>query len=148
MNVRDQIQQDLKEALKAKDEIKVGTLRMVSAAFLNKEKEKGEIPSDEELQNIVLFEAKKRKESMTAFEQGGRPELVEKEKAELEILQTYLPEQLSEEEVRIFVEEAVTETGASSPQDMGKVMAAVMPKVKGKADGTLVNKIVKEALGA
>ena len=96
---------------------------------------------------MILSEAKKRKEAIEAFTKGGRPEMAEKERKELEILQKYLPEQLSQEEVRKLVEEAIKQTGAATPQDMGKVMAALMPKVKGKADGALLASIVKELLG-
>ena len=144
--MKERIQNDIKEALKAGEEIKVGTLRMVLAFFINKEKEKGEAISDEEAMNVLQTEAKKRRESIEAFEKGGRPELAEKEKEELEILKIYLPEQLSAKEIQDFVTQAIEKTGATSMQDIGKVMGALMPQVKGKADGNLVNKIVKEKL--
>lgn len=149
--MKKEIQGELKAALLQKDELKTGTLRMLLAALVNKEKENppagGLGPlSEEQTQDIVLSEVKKRKEAIEAFEKGGRPEMAAKERKELEILQKYLPEQLSEEEVRKIVEEAIAQTGASSPQDMGKVMAALMPKVKGKADGSLLASIVKEFL--
>ena len=146
--MKERIQNDIKEALKAGEEIKVGTLRMVLAFFINKEKEKGEAISDEEAMNVLQTEAKKRRESIEAFEKGGRPELAEKEKEELEILKTYLPEQLSAKEIQDFVTQAIEKTGATSMQDIGKVMGALMPQVKGKADGNLVSKIVKEKLTA
>jgi len=144
--MKERIQNDLKEALKAGEEIKVGTLRMVLAFFINKEKEKGEAISDEEAMNVLQTEAKKRRESIEAFEKGGRQELAEKEKEELEILKTYLPEQLSAKEIQDFVTQAIEKTGAESMQDIGKIMGVLMPQVKGKADGNLVNKIVKEKL--
>lgn len=144
--MKQQIQQELREALLQKDEVKTSVLRMLLAAFVNKEKEKGTELTLEQAQAIVQSEAKRRKESIEAFEKGGRQDLAGKEKAELEILKKYLPEQLSEEEVRKLVAEAIGETGATNPQDIGKVMAAVMPKLKGKADGALVNAIVKESL--
>ena len=146
--MKERIQNDIKEALKAGEEIKVGTLRMVLAFFINKEKEKGEAISDEEAMNVLQTEAKKRRESIEAFEKGGRPELAEKEKEELEILKIYLPEQLSAKEIQDFVTQAIEKTGATSMQDIGKVMGALMPQVKGKADGNLVNKIVKEKLAS
>lgn len=164
MSLRTSIQGEIKEALKEHNEVKVGTLRFLFAAIVNKEKEKRykiakESPnsteaelqkkselSDEEVQQVVAGEAKKRKESIEAFQKGNRQDLVEKEQKELEVLKTYLPEQLSEEEIRKLVQEAVASTSASSPKDMGKVMTALMPKVKGKADGALVSKIVQELL--
>ena len=146
--MKERIQNDLKTALKAGEEVKVGTLRMVLAFFINKEKEKGETISDEEAMNVLHTEAKKRREAIEAFEKGGRPELAEKEKKELEILQTYLPEQLSEQEIQNLVTQAIEKTGATSMQDIGKVMGALMPQVKGKADGNLVNTIVKKQLAS
>ena len=146
--MKQQIQQELKEALLQRDELKTGTLRMLLAALVNKEKEKDQHQlSEEEIQQVVITEVKKRREAAEAFEKGGRAEMAEKERKEMEILQKYLPEQLAEEEVRKLVEEAIAQTGAATPQDMGKVMAALMPKVKGKADGAFVSALVKELLG-
>mgnify|MGYP001576363369 FL=1 len=146
--MKQNIQEELKAALLQRDELKTGTLRMLLAALVNKEKEKNEGPlTEEQTQGVILSEAKKRKEAIEAFTKGGRPEMAEKERKELEILQKYLPEQLAEEEVRKLVEEAIAQTGAATPQDMGKVMAALMPKVKGKADGAFVSALVKELLG-
>ena len=150
--MKQEVQREIKEALLQRDQLKTGTLRMLLAALVNKEKEnppaggQGSLTEDQ-TQTIVLSEVKKRKEAIEAFEKGGRPEMAEKERKELEILQKYLPEQLPEEEVRKLVEEAIKQTGAAKVQDMGKVMAALMPKVKGKADGALVSSIVKELLG-
>lgn len=164
MSLRKRIGDDIEGAMKRREQLKVETLRMLVAALVNKEKEKrhkvatgdkditeqelsqkAEL-SDEEVLDVINSEAKKRKEAMEAFEKGGRQDLVEKERAELEVLQAYLPEQLGEEELRQLVKEAVESTGAASPQDMGKVMAELMPKVKGRADGALVQKTVKEIL--
>ena len=145
--MKEEIQQDLKEALLQKNELKTGTLRMVLAAFVNKEKEKGTELTQEQAQAILLTEAKKRKESIDAFEKGGRAEMAQKERKELEILQAYLPDQLSEEEIRKFVKDAIAQTGAVKVQDMGKVMAALMAQLKGKADGEQVSALVKELLG-
>ena len=119
---------------------------MLLAALTNKEKEKGEELADEQIQQVIATEAKKRKEAAEAFEKGGKSEMAEQEKKELEILQAYLPEQMGEEEIRKLVKEAIAKTGAQSPQDMGKVMAALMPQTKGKADGALVSQIVKQSL--
>ena len=145
--MKQNIQEELKAALLQRDELKTGTLRMLLAALVNKEKEKNVGPlTEEQTQDIILSEAKKRREAIEAFKKGGRPEMAEKERKELEILQKYLPEQLSEEEVRKLVQEAIAQTGVSSQKDMGKVMAALMPKVSGKADGSLVRALVKELL--
>lgn len=142
------IQQELKEALLQRDELKTGTLRMLLAALVNKEKEKGQGElSEEQVQSIILSEVKKRKEAVEAFTKGERPEMAEKERKEMEILQKYLPEQLGKEEIRELVKDAISQTGATTAQDMGKVMAALMPKVKGRADGALLASIVKELLG-
>jgi len=146
MQLKGQIQNDLKNALRARNELEVSALRMLLAALINKEKERGLEITDEEAQNILLAEVKKRKEAAEAFTKGGRGEMAEKERKEMVILQQYLPEQLAEEEVRKLVKEAVEQTGAKIPQDMGKVMAVLMPRVRGKADGALVSALVKEFL--
>ncbi len=158
------IQSDLTQALKRGDEITCSTLRMLLAAILSKEKEKRykiskEEPeltekelaeksflTDEEVIEVVSSEIKKRKEAILGFEKGERKELAEKEKSEMEILGKYLPEQLSEEEIERLVKDAIEEVGAGDIKDMGKVMAALMPRVKGKADGSVVSRIVKELL--
>ena len=145
--MKQNIQEELKKALLQRDELKTGTLRMLLAALINKEKEKNQGPlTEEQIQSVILSEVKKRKEAVEAFTKGGRPEMADKESKELEILQKYLPEQLPEEEVRKLVQEAIAQTGAAKAQDMGKVMAVLMPKVKGKADGAFVSAVVKELL--
>ena len=162
MELKGKIKQELNKAVKEKKELEATTLRMVCAAFLNKEKEKRaklakqELKeeelieksqlTDEESLEIVVSEAKKRKEAILEFEKGGRKELADKEKKELEILKKYLPEQMPEEDIRKLAQEAVTKTNASEPKDMGKVMAELMPQIKGRADGSLVSKVVKELL--
>jgi len=154
MTLKGKIQEDLNSAIKSKREIETSTLRMLSAAILNKEKEKRyksgkseDIPLiDEEIIEVVFNEVKKRKEAIELYEKGDRQELADKEKKEAETLQKYLPEQLTEEEVKKLVKEAITKVGAKEQKDMGKVMAELMPQVKGKADGGLVSKVVKELL--
>lgn len=154
MTLKEKIQEDLNSAIKSKREIETSTLRMLSAAILNKEKEKRyksgkseDIPlTDEEITEVVFNEVKKRKEAIELYEKGDRQELADKEKKEAEILQKYLPEQLTEEEVKKLVKEAIAKVGAKEQKDMGKVMAELMPQVKGKADGGLVSKVVKELL--
>jgi len=164
MALKGNIRENLKEAVKNREELKSSVLRLLLSAIFNKEKEKRyklskEKPEfeekdlekesqlvDEEVIEVISSEIKKRKESILEFEKGKREDLVEKEKKELDILQKYLPEQLSEEELQKLAKEAIDKTGAKEIKDMGKVMQEVMPKVKGKADGTLVSKIVKELL--
>jgi uncharacterized protein len=164
MASRQSIQEDLKQSMLAKDELRTGTLRMLLAAVGNKEKEKRYKVSKaepklteqelqaksallpEELQDAVSFEVKKRREAIEGFEKGGRKEQAEKERQELEILLPYLPVQLLEEEIRQLVKDTIAKVGAAGPQDLGEVMGALVPQTKGKADGNLVNKIVKELL--
>jgi len=148
------IHDDLERAVRKKDEIARSTLRLLLAAILNKEKEKkykekieGEPElNDEEIIEVISSEVKKRKEAIVEFEKGKREDLVEKEKAEMEVLKKYLPEQLSEGEIKKLAKEVIKKTGAKEPKDMGKVMGEIMPQVKGKADGSLVSKIIKELL--
>ena len=164
--LKEKILQNLNTALKEKKELEVSVLRMLSAAISNREtekrtkfwKEKPDLSSedlekeskltDEEVMEVVSAEAKKRRESIEGFQKGNRQEMAEKEKKELEMLGKYLPEQLSEEEIKKIVQEAVSKVGAKEMRDMGKVMQELMPKVKGKADGALVSKIVKGSLEA
>ena len=148
--LKQQLQDQLKQAMKDQDELKKSVLRMLLSAVTYYEINKGGAgyeATDEDVLTVIGTQVKQRKDSIEQFEKGGRPELAEKEKKELELLQVYLPAQMSEEEIRSIVKEALEQTKASSPADMGKVMGALMPKVKGKADGSLVSKIVKESLG-
>lgn len=154
MSLKEKISEDLKTAFKNKEEKKVGVLRLLLSAIKNKELEKraaaktGEEQalSDEEVLVLAQSEVKKRKEAINQYAQGGRPELAAKEQEEIDIIQTYLPEQLVEEEVKKIVQEAVVKSGASSTKEMGAVMAIVMRELKGRADGNLVSALVKEAL--
>lgn len=160
-----QLQEELKASMKAGDALKTSVLRMLFAAISNKEKEKRfkaskadsqlleqELDeksqlSEEELLDVVSFEAKKRREAIEGFEKGGNQDMAEKEKQELAMLMAYLPAQLTEEEIHEFAKEAIAHTGAATQKDMGKVMAVLAPKIKGRADGALVSKIVKDLLG-
>jgi uncharacterized protein YqeY len=147
--LKEKIIGDLKAAMMAKDETKLSVVRMLKSALQYFEINKGGAgyeATDEDVIEVVGKEIKKRREAIELYEKGNRPELAEKEKQELEVLQTYLPEQLSEDEVRKFVDDAFTETGATTMQDMGKVMAVLMPKVKGKADSSFVSTLVREKL--
>ncbi|MCQ9207539.1 MAG: GatB/YqeY domain-containing protein [Omnitrophica bacterium] len=142
-----QIETEIKKAMKARDAIKVSTLRMLKAEMNNlKIDENKKELSDIEVIKIVRRQIKQHKDSIEQFEKGKRQDLVEKEKKELAILKNYMPEQCSPEELKKIVEEAVRETGASSKKDMGRVMKAVMEKVKGRSDGKTVSQIVSSIL--
>jgi len=164
MTLKEKINQDFKEAFKAKEELRVSVLRMLNSSIKNKEMEKRvklvkegvknyddllseeKELSDEDVLSVISIEAKRRKDSIKQFQDGDRPEMAKQEEAELKILSVYLPEQMGEEEIRKIVQEAVKESGATGAQEIGKVMKVLMPRVKGKADGNLVNQIVKEEL--
>ena len=140
------IQADTVAALKAGEKLKVGALRMLTAAIVNKEKELRQELSDDEVREVAAKEVKKRAESIEAFENAGRQELADKEETEREILRAYAPEQLSEVQVDALIEDAIASTGASGPQDIGKVMGAVMAGAKGKVDGSVVQAKVRARL--
>jgi len=148
------IQTATTEALKSGDSFTTGVLRMLSAAIQAKEKEKkykekieGEAQlTDEEILNVVFSEIKKRKDAIALYTQGNRPELAEREQKEIDILIKYLPAQLSQDALKKLVSESIAVTGAKEMKDMGKVMADLNPKIKGKADGGEASKIVKELL--
>ena len=144
--MKEELLKALKEAMKNKDEIKKDTITLLRSAILQVEKDNQKQLSEDEMLAIVSKEVKKRKESIADYEKANREDIVEKLKKEIEILSEYLPEQLSEEEIIKIVEEAINETGATSPRDMGKVMQAIRPKTNGKADGKLVSQIVREKL--
>lgn len=146
-SLKQKIKSDLNEALKQEDELSRSVLGMVLAAIINKELAKAKESTDEEAVEILFSELKKRKESIVAFEKGNRQELADKEKKEIEVLQRYLPKLMSEEEIKKIVKAAVDKTGAKNAKDMGKVMKEISPQLKGKAEGSLVSKIVKEILG-
>ncbi len=148
---KQKLQEELKQSMLSKNELKTSVLRMLLSAVNYYEIQKGGAgydATDEDILSVIQAQAKQRKDSIEQFQKAGRQELADKETKELEILNSYLPEQMGEEEIRSLVKEAVAQTGASGMQDMGKVMAALMPKVKGKADGGLVSSIVKEALSS
>src|SRR6185437_3175498 len=145
-----QLKEELKQSMLARDAEKTSTLRMVISALGYYEIEKGGAgyeATEEDIESVLQKQAKQRRDSIEQFKAGGRDELAEKETKELNLIESYLPAQMSEEDVKTLVDEAVAQTGASSPADMGKVMGALMPKVKGKADGSLVSRLVKERLG-
>lgn len=146
MGLKDELMQALKKAMQDKDVLKKETITMLRAAILQVEKDGQKELSENEMQAIVAKEVKKRKESIADFEKGGRQDIVEQLNKEIDILSVYLPEQLSEEEIRNMVIEAITAVSAQGMRDMGKVMGALREKTQGKADGKLVSDIVKEQL--
>jgi len=145
-NIPQRLDTELKEALKARDELKLSVVRMLKASLKNKAIEKTGPLTDDEVISVLSTMAKQRRESIEQFAKAGRMELVEKEKKELEILHSYMPAQLSPQEIDEIIRAAITETGASSAGDMGKVMKVVAPKTKGLADGKAVNQRVKELI--
>lgn len=145
------LQNDLKQSMLARDELKTSVLRLLLSAINYYEIQKGGAgyeATDEDVLAVLQKEVKQRRESIEQFKAGNRQDLVDKETKELEILQTYFPAQMSEEEIITFVQQTITEVGATSIADMGKVMGALMSKVKGKADGRLVSQIVKTELSS
>lgn len=147
--LKQQIKDELKQAMLAKDTTKTSVLRMLISAIGYAEIQKGGAgyeATDEDVMNVIQKEAKQHKDSIEQYKNAGRNELVEKEQTELSLLQKYLPEQMEEDEIKKLVTDAIAKTGATGPTDMGKVMGALMPHVKGKADGGLVSKIVREEL--
>ena len=149
MSMNDQVGADIAAAMKARDASRLSALRMLKAAVMNKSVEKGRDLDDAEVLQVVASLVKQRRDSIEQFTNAGRTDLVEKETAELKVLQAYLPAAATPEEISAAVAEAIAETGASSPKDMGKVMKAVMPKLAGKnADGKAVNEAVRRTLGA
>ena len=146
MPISERLADDLKRALKAGEKDKVSVIRMIKAAIQNKEIEKGDALSDEEIYSVLMSLAKRGKDSIEQFSKGGRQELADKEARELAIIQAYLPQQLTEGEIRGIIKEAIEEVGAGGPGDMGRVMKSVMLKIKGQADGRLVSELVKKTL--
>jgi len=152
VTIKERLDADLKDALKARQARRVDCLRMLKAKILEGEVElraergRDYKLTDEEAQAVISTYAKQRRDSIEGFRQGGREDLVAKEEAELEIVSAYLPRQLGRDEIERIVTEAIAEAGAASAADLGRVMKLVMPRVKGAADGKLVNQIVREKL--
>lgn len=147
MSLTKQLDQDMKLALKSKDKNRLSTIRMLKSAIKKEEIDKKHSLNDDEVIAVIVREVKQRKDSIAQYEQAGRGDLADKEKAEIEVLSAYLPEPLSDEELKDLVKQVIQEVGATSKADMGKVMGAIIPKVKGRADGRQVNRIVQEMLG-
>ena len=148
MSLSKQIVSDLTAAMKAQDAGRTSTLRMVKAAMMNRQIEKGSELDDDDMQKLLRSLVKQRRDSIEQYEKAGRAELVAKETAEIDVIETYLPQAASQEEIEQAVAAAITETGASSIKDMGKVMKTVQAALAGKnADGKLVSEVVKAKLG-
>lgn len=146
MSLLERLNEDMKQAMRNKEKDKLTVIRMIKASLQNEAIKLGhELTGDEEL-TVLSREVKQRKDSLHEFEKAGREDLVEKIRTELQYVELYMPKQLSEEELSEIVKETIEETGAASKADMGKVMAAIMPKVKGKADGSIINKLVQQHL--
>ncbi len=149
MTLQDRLIGEMKEAMKAGDTLKVSVIRMLRSSIKNKEIEKGKSQalSDSDIIDLISSAIKQRRDSVEQFAKGGRTDLVEKEEMEIQILKTYLPTPLTEEELRRMIGETLRESGATVSQDLGRVMKAIMPKVVGRADGAAVSKLVREMLG-
>jgi uncharacterized protein YqeY len=148
MTLLERLGEDLKQALKAKDAVRVSTLRLARAALHNAEIQRGRPLTDEEAQEVLRLEARRRKEAIEAFRRAGREEMAHREELELAVLLEYLPTPLSEEELRRIVQEAIQRLGASTEWDVGRVIGAVMREVRGRAEGRDVERLVREALGS
>ncbi|WP_078597225.1 GatB/YqeY domain-containing protein [Evansella clarkii] len=146
MKLLDTLNQDMKEAMRNKEKQRLSVIRSVKASLQNESIKLGKEITDEEALSVLSREMKQRKESLHEFEQANRSDLVEKTKLEIELLEEYMPAQLSDEELQQIVDETIQETGAGSKAQMGKVMGAIMPKVKGRADGTRVKQMVEQNL--
>ncbi|RKD34739.1 GatB/YqeY domain-containing protein [Thermohalobacter berrensis] len=146
MSLKDKLMSDLKVAMKNKDKIRKNAITMVRAAIKQKEVDERKELTDEDIIQIISKQVKQKRDSLEDFKKGNREDLVELTEKEIEILKEYLPKQLTEEEIEELVKQTIEEVEAESKKDMGKVMSAIMPKVRGRADGSLVNKIVQKHL--
>lgn len=144
--LKEKLLEDLKNAMKEKDETRKNAVQMVRAAILQVEKDNATALDDNQITQIIAKEVKKRKDSISDYEKGGRQDLVDQIKREIEILSVYLPKQLSREEIQVIVKQIIEEVGATSIKDMGKVMKAAKEKIGASADGKTINEVVKELL--
>ncbi|SFU93641.1 GatB/YqeY domain-containing protein [Alicyclobacillus macrosporangiidus] len=146
MSLSERLSEDMKHAMKAKDKVRLSVIRMVRSAMKNREIETGAPLDDEGILAVIQKELKQRRDSLQAFESAGRTDLAEEARQEIEILTSYLPEPLTEEDLRHLAAEVIAEVGAKGKSDMGKVMSALMPKVRGRADGRVVQQVVQSLL--
>ncbi|MEW9701604.1 GatB/YqeY domain-containing protein [Paenibacillus sp. SI8] len=147
MSLSERLNEDMKQAMKSQDKFKLSVIRMVRSTIKNSEIDLKRALDDNEVLDVLTREIKQRKDSLQEFTKAGRDDLADNLKAELVILAEYMPQQLSEEEVKAIVQQTIQQVGASSKADMGKVMTALMPQVKGRADGKLINQLVQQLLG-
>ncbi|HZG55858.1 GatB/YqeY domain-containing protein [Paenibacillus sp.] len=146
MNLNERLNEDMKALMKSGDKFALGVVRMLRSAVKNAEIDARKTLGDEEVLDILTREVKQRRDALQEFEKAGRDDLADQAKAELEVIQRYMPQPLTEEELAKIVEETISEVGAASKAEMGKVMSALMPKVKGRADGKQVNAAVQRLL--
>ncbi len=146
MSLKERLVDDLKSAMKNKNVVRKNVVQMVRAAILQVEKDNKITLDDDGVLDVIAKQMKQRRDALPDYEKSGRDELIAELKAEMDVLKEYLPEQLTKDELYAIVKEAVEATGASSMKDMGKIMATVMPKTKGRADGKMINEIAKELL--
>jgi uncharacterized protein YqeY len=142
----EQVSKELLEAMKSKNTVRTSTLRMLISAIRYKEVEKKKALAEGDVLDVIQSEAKRRKESIDEYKKAGRADLASKEEAELNVLKVYLPEPLSEADLKALIKSAIESSGAKTPQDMGKVMSVIMPQIKGRADGKVAQQFVKDAL--
>jgi hypothetical protein len=146
LELKARLSEELKGALRSGDKLRTSVIRLLTALVKNREVEKRGPLTDAEVLQAILTSCKQRQEAMEQYRQGGRPDLADKEAAELRILQSYLPKPLTSEELHALILDAIREAQATTPKEMGKVMAILMPRVTGRADGKIVNTLVREAL--
>jgi uncharacterized protein YqeY len=146
MGLEERLVDEMKQAMRSNDKLRLSTIRMIRSALKNKEIEQRKKLDDDGVIRVIQGMMRKGEESLEQFQLGGRMDLVEKERKEIEILKSFLPQSLSQEEVLKIIDQCIEETQASSLKDLGKVMKSVMPKLQGKADGKLINQLVKEKL--
>jgi len=146
MSLEERLVDEMKQAMKSNDKLRLSTIRMIRTAVKNKEIDQRKKLDDDEILRVIQGMVRKSEESIEQFGAGGRADLVEKETKEMEVLKSYLPQSLSRDEVAKIIDETILETQSSSLKDLGKVMKAVMPKLTGKADGKVINQLVKERL--
>ncbi len=147
MSLKERLLDDMKAAMRDKDTIRKNTIQMARSAVLQVEKDNKVTLDDDGIIEIIAKEVKKRRDSMPDFEKSGRQDLVDNLKIEIDVLLQYLPQQLTEVELEVIVKDVIQETGASSAKDIGRIMQSVLPRVKGRADGKMINQIVKKYLG-
>ena len=147
MSLKDRIQQDVKDAMRAKDKSRLAAIRLITAAIKQREVDERIDLDDAQVMAVLDKMAKQRRESISQFEKAGRDDLIAQEVMELEIIQSYLPEQLGEDEINALIDSAMQATGATSIKDMGKVMGQLKPKLQGRADMSAVSALIKARLG-